>query len=259
MSSRIELLNAGLLRSDGRRPYELRTLSINFASQGTADGSVTFSHGLTEVRVAVLGPREAKAGSRRETLHDRATLNVEVQLAPSGVGERRRRGRSDKRLLELAATIKSTFEPVVQVHLYPRSTIDIFIHVLQLDGGLLPACINGSTLALASAGIPLFDFICAIAGGVHGTQPLLDLTTVEENDVPSIIVGVMPRTGRVTLVQMETRLHMDRFEEVFRAACDAGKVLWSEMRDALRERTSDLVEALEAGPGAFVAKEVEET
>jgi exosome complex component RRP41 len=164
-----------------------------------------------------------------------------------------------RRLLELAATIKSTFEPVVQVHLYPRSTIDIFIYVLQLDGGLLPACINGSTLALASAGIPLFDFVCAIAGGVHGTQPLLDLTTVEENDVPSIVVGVMPRTGRVTLVQMETRLHMDRFEEVFRAACDAGKVLWSEMRDALRERISDLVETLEAGPGAFVAKEVEET
>jgi len=145
------------------------------------------------------------------------------------------------------------------VHLYPRSTIDIFIHVLQLDGGLLPACINGSTLALATAGIPLFDFVCAVTGGVHGTQPLLDLTTVEENDVPSIVVGVMPRTGRVTLVQMETRLHMDRFEEVFRVACDAGKVLWSEMRDALQERTSDLVEALEAGPSAFIQKETEES
>ncbi|KAG1843941.1 Quinolinate phosphoribosyl transferase [Suillus subalutaceus] len=33
----------------------------------------------------------------------------------------------------------------------------------------------------------------------------------------------MPRTGRVTLVQIVSRLHMDRFEEVFRVACDAGK------------------------------------
>ncbi|OJA09784.1 hypothetical protein AZE42_07218 [Rhizopogon vesiculosus] len=118
MSSRIELLNAGLLRSDGRRPYELRTLSINFASQGTADGSVTFSHGLTEVRVAVLGPREAKAGSRRETLHDRATLNVEVQLAPFGVGERRRRGRGDNSPQPLKApsspSSKYTYIPAVQ-------------------------------------------------------------------------------------------------------------------------------------------------
>ncbi|KAG1907596.1 exoribonuclease, exosome component 4 [Suillus fuscotomentosus] len=259
MSSRIELLNAGLLRSDGRRPYELRTLAINFAPQGTADGSVTYSHGLTQVRVSVLGPHEPKPGTRRETFHDRATLNVEVQLAPFGIGERRRRGRGDKRLLELAASIKSTFEPVVQTHLYPRSAIDIFVHVLQLDGGLLPACINASTLALAAAGIPLFDFVCAIGGGVHGTQPLLDLTTVEENDVPSVVVGVMPRTGRVTLVQMETRLHMDRFEEVFKVACDAGKVLWSEMRDALRERTGDLVDKLGAGPGMIVAKETEET
>lgn len=235
MSSRIELLNAGLLRSDGRRPYELRTIAINFEAQGTADGSVTYSHGLTQVRVSVLGPHEAKPGTRRETFHDRAILNVEVQLAPFGVGERRRRGRGDKRLLELAASIKSTFEPVVQTHLYPRSTIDIFIHVLQLDGGLLPACINASTLALATAGIPLFDFVCA-----------------------SVVVGVMPRTGRVTLVQMETRLHMDRFEEVFRVACDAGKVLWSEMRDALREQTGDLVDKLEAGPGMVVVKETED-
>ncbi|OJA21669.1 hypothetical protein AZE42_09555, partial [Rhizopogon vesiculosus] len=70
-------------------------------------------------------------------------------------------GAINTRLLELAAATKSTFEPVIQVHLYPRSTIDIFIHVLQLDWGLLTACIIGSTLALATAGIPLFDFVCA--------------------------------------------------------------------------------------------------
>ncbi|KAG1843921.1 hypothetical protein DFJ58DRAFT_665050, partial [Suillus subalutaceus] len=119
--------------------------------------------------------------------------------------------------------------------LYPRSTIDIFIHVLQLDGGLLSACINASTLALATAGIPLFDFVCTISVGVHGTQPLLDLITVEENDVPTVMAGVIPRTVRMTLVQMETLLHMDHFQEVFKVACDAGKVLWSEKGDAPRE------------------------
>jgi exosome complex component RRP41 len=51
---------------------------------------------------------------------------------------------------------------------------------------------------------------------------------------------------------------MDRFEEVFRVACDAGKVLWSEMRDALREQTGDLVDKLEAGPGMVAVKETED-
>jgi ribonuclease PH len=40
-----------------------------------------------------------------------------------------------RRVLEFAAAIKATFEPVIQTHLYPRSQIDIFVQVLEQDGG----------------------------------------------------------------------------------------------------------------------------
>jgi len=153
-----------------------------------------------------------------------------------------------RRILELAATIKSTFEPVVQTNLYPRSQIDVFIQVLQQDGGLLQACINGTTLALVNAGIPLLDFVCAVTGGVHSTSPLLDLTLLEENDIPNVTVAIMPKTGKVTLVTMETRLHVDRFGEIFRLACDAGKVIHGEMKAAVRTRTGALVGAMTSGP-----------
>lgn len=149
-----------------------------------------------------------------------------------------------RRILEIAATIKSTFEPVIQTSIYPRSQIDIFVQVLQQDGGLLQACINGTTLALANAGIPLLDFVCAVTGGVHSTSPMLDLTTLEENDIPHATVAMMPRTGKVTLVTMETRLHVDRFEEIFRLAIDAGKVIHREMKIAVKGRTEALVTAM---------------
>lgn len=147
----------------------------------------------------------------------------------------------------MASTIKSTFEPVVQTNLYPRSQIDIFVQVLQQDSGLLQACINGTTLALANAGIPLLDFVCAVTGGVHSTQSMLDLTLLEENDIPNVTVAMMPKTGKVTLVTMETRLHVDRFEEIFRLACDAGKVIHREMKNAVRSRTGTLVLAMGTG------------
>jgi exosome complex component RRP41 len=152
-----------------------------------------------------------------------------------------------RRILELSSTIKSTFEPVIQTSIYPRSQIDIFVQVLQQDGGLLQACINATTLALANAGIPLFDFVCALTGGVHSTSPMLDLTTLEESDIPHVTVAMMPRTGKVTLVTMETRLHVDRFEEIFRLAVDAGKVIHKEMKDAVRNRTDALVTAMGSG------------
>lgn len=40
-----------------------------------------------------------------------------------------------RRISELAASIKSTFEPVIMTQLYPHSQIDIYVQVLQQDGG----------------------------------------------------------------------------------------------------------------------------
>ncbi|KAF8920144.1 ribosomal protein S5 domain 2-type protein [Mucidula mucida] len=243
-SSRVEILNEGGFRSDGRKQFELRDMVIDLSQQGTADGSALVSHGLTQVIVSVFGPREAKM--RSQTIYDRANINVELSIASFSTGERRKRSRGDKRILEMAATIKSTFEPVIQTTLYPRSQIDIFVQVLQQDGGLLQACINATTLALASAGIPLYDFVCAVTGGVHSTSPMLDLTTLEENDIPHITVATMPGSGKVTLATMETRLHVDRFEEIFRLACEAGRILHKEMRAAVRSRTGVLISAMQS-------------
>ncbi|KAG7089689.1 hypothetical protein E1B28_011344 [Marasmius oreades] len=246
MTSRIEILNAGGYRSDGRRQFELRTIEIDFSPHGSnSDGSATISHGLTQVSVSVFGPREAKM--RSQTFHDRANINIELNIAPFSAGERRKRGRGDKRVLELVQTLKSTFEPVIQMSLYPRSQIDIYVQVLQQDGGLLQACINATTLALANAGIPLFDLVCAVTGGVHSTSPLLDLTQLEENDLPNVTIAVMPRSGKMALVSMETRLHVDRFEEIFRLAGEASTVIHGEIKRAVKETTANLVDAMQPG------------
>lgn len=41
----------------------------------------------------------------------------------------------DRRLLEIGAAIRQTFEPVIMTHLYPRSEIAIHVQVLSADGG----------------------------------------------------------------------------------------------------------------------------
>lgn len=135
---------------------------------------------------------------------------------------------------------------MIQTTLYPRSQIDVFVQVIQQDGGLLQACINGTTLALMNAGIPMLDFVCAVSGGVHSTQAMLDLTMLEENDVPNVTIAMMPKTRKVSLVTMETRLHVDRFEEIFRLATDAGLVIHKEMKAAMLSRSKTLVGAMES-------------
>lgn len=156
-----------------------------------------------------------------------------------------------RRLLELAAAIKSTFEPVIQTGLYPRSQIDIIVEIHQQDGGVLQAAINAATLALIDAGVALYDQVVAVSAGLHSTAVILDLTHYEENDCPNLTVGVMPRSGKVTLLNMESRLHVSRFEHVFSVACEAAKIIKGEMGNAVGQRTESLVTAMAQGEPTY--------
>lgn len=95
--SRPELLSEHNFRADGRRPNELRALSLFISPHAQSDGSATVTHGLTSVMVTVHGPHEAPR-SKASQLHDRGLLSVQVDVpgwsGASGSGQRR--GRNDK-------------------------------------------------------------------------------------------------------------------------------------------------------------------
>ncbi|CAH8319425.1 unnamed protein product [Eruca vesicaria subsp. sativa] len=64
--------------------------------------------------------------------------------------------------------IRQTIEASILTQLLPHSQIDIFLQVLQDDGGTRSACINAATLALSDAGIT-------------NATPRLDLNYVEDS------------------------------------------------------------------------------
>ncbi|WFD29537.1 Exosome non-catalytic core component [Malassezia sp. CBS 17886] len=262
--SRTELLSAGGYRLDGRRPLELRSIelalaphtasgaSLQLASASTAarpDGSAQVSQGLTTVCAYVYGPREPGRAGRAPTVRqDRATIRVEIAMAPWGSMERRQRARGDRRLTEWSNAIRSTFEPVVHTHLFPRSQIDIVVHVLQQDGGVLPTAINACTLALMDAGIPMTDYVTALTCGLYGDRALLDLSLKEQTELPFVTVAVMPRTGKVPLMLLDTRVHIDRFRAMVGVAVEAAEMIRAEMDAATRTRTTKLVHSLQRKP-----------
>jgi len=242
-------------RADGRRPNELRSLSLLLSPHAQADGSATVIHGLTSVMVTVHGPHEAR--SRAGSLHDRGAINVQVDIPGwSGVTtSAQRRSRNDKRTLEFAANIKATFEPVVQLNLYPRSHIDISVQVLQSDGSLLQAAINATTLALIDAGVPMNDYVCAVTCALHDNTPLLDINSLEESDLPNVTVGILPRSSKVTLATLETQLSVDRFPEILRLTGEAAKAIHAEMILSVKARTDRLARAMDGIDKPVASKE----
>ncbi|ELU39651.1 exosome component 4 [Rhizoctonia solani AG-1 IA] len=236
--SRVEIINDGGYRADGRKARELRSITIELSPHPTADGSATVSHGLTTVNVCVFGPREAK--NRSQTMHDKALINVEISEAPGGVG----------------TNVSLKADP--RICCFYSRNIRARRPVLQQDGGVLQTAINAATLALIDAGIALTDYVCACTAACIDTTGLLDLTNTEESDLPNLTLAVLPRSKRVTLVTMETRLHVERFDQIFKLALLAGDILHERMRAAIRERTGKLVQSMTVGGIAPAVENKEE-
>jgi len=223
--SKLEFLSPEGLRIDGRRPNELRKIRCKLGIFNRATGSAYYEQGNTKVLAAVYGPRECNLRSKAH--HDRAIINCEYSMANFSTGERKKKSKGDRRATEISLIIRQTFESVILTNLFPRSQIDIFIQVLQADGGTRCAAINAVTLALVNAGIPLKDFVCSCAAGYLEGTPILDLNYLEDSaGGPDLPLALLPRTGKITTLQMDSKLPTNMFEKVMELAVDGCKAVY---------------------------------
>ncbi|PQE20463.1 exosome complex exonuclease RRP41 protein [Rutstroemia sp. NJR-2017a BBW] len=201
-----------LLRLDGRRWNELRRLTASISTQPSSDGSSYLSMGNTQVLCTVTGPCDpfklrSIGGGGNNSSGEKAEVRVEISFAGFAGVDRKKYGRNDN------------------------------LHILSLDGSLLSALINASTLALIDAGIPMPSYICACTAGSTSSyssndekaDPLLDLNMGEETELPFLTVattGEGDGDGVVCLV-METRVQAGRLEGMLAVGVDGWKY-WTE-------------------------------
>ena len=183
---------------------------------------------------AVFGPKEVENRSQMDS--SKAIVRCEYAMAAFSTGERRRRGKTDRRSTEISMVIRNTLEDTILLELMPRTQIDVYVQVLQADGGTRCACINAALLALADAGIPLRDMVASCAAGYLDSTPLLDLNQSEDSGGgPDVVVALHPNLDKVVLLQSDNKLSIERFEEVMELASAGCKAVAGLMRDMLVE------------------------
>ncbi|MGB6500994.1 MAG: exosome complex exonuclease Rrp41 [Thermoplasmata archaeon] len=221
-------------RIDGRRLDELRPIQIQAGTLPQADGSAFVEWGANKVMAAVYGPREVHP--RHLQQNDRAVIQCKYNMAAFSVDERKRPG-LDRRSQEISKVIGEAFQSVVFTEEFPRTSIDVYIEVLQANAGTRCAGLVAGSVALADAGIPMVDLLPAVAVGKISGAIALDLKKEEDNfgeaDLPMALV---PQSGRLVLLQMEG--HMTEAE--LSTALDLGVVgcrdIYEKMKAALRAR-----------------------
>jgi exosome complex component RRP41 len=216
-------------RIDNRLPKELRPIKFEVGALQRADGSCYVEHGGNKIMAAVYGPRAVHPRHLQQA--NRAIIRYRYNMASFSVEERRRPG-PDRRSVEISKVSRQAIDPVIIKEFYPRSTIDIFVEILQADAGTRSAGINAASVALADAGVPMRGLISSCAVGKVDDTVVLDLVKEEDNygqaDMP---VAMDVRTGEVTLLQMDGHLTLDEFEQ----ALELGKIGCASIADMQRE------------------------
>ena len=133
---------------------DFRPIYCQLGYSSKADGSAQLSQGKTTVVAGVFGPVEVK---RSREHPDR--MDIEVTLQPR-VGQSGVQSRSQESI------IHDIIKSCSRVTLHPRSGLNLSLHVLEQDSGVVATCINAACLALADSGVAMSRLFSAVSIGL---------------------------------------------------------------------------------------------
>ena len=245
-------------RIDGRKVDEMRPVTIETGVIPNADGSAYIEMGRNKIIAGVYGPREMHP--KRLSKPNRGVLRVRYHMAPFSVDPRRSPAPS-RRDKEIGQVMVDAIEPALFLERYPRSVIDVYVEIIQADGGTRCAAVNAAAVALVDAGIPMKDLVAACAAGKMNGKVLLDLGDHEdkegEADVP---IAYMPKLDEITLLQMDGIMTADETVEAIEMAVKGCKDIYEIQREALKKKygMTEEAEASEEKSAEAPAEEVKE-
>lgn len=194
---------------NARDPTRLRPVYARAGLLSQAKGSAYLEAGGTKVLCAVSGPRQAEGGERgggpagaggEAPAALRGRLLCDFRRAPFA-GRRRRAPQGGGEERELALALQEALEPAVRLGRYPRAQLEVSALLLEDGGSALAAALTAAALALADAGIEMYDLVvgCGLSRA-PGPAPtwLLDPTRLEEEHAAAgLTVALMPVLNQV--------------------------------------------------------------
>lgn len=224
-------------RPGGRKFDELREMSAEVGVVKRAKGSAMFKIGSTVAIAAVYGPRELYPRFLQDQTKGILRCNYNL-MAFAGGGDRVRPGPS-RRSKEISLVTAKSLLPVLDLSEYPGMVVDVFVELIQSDAGTRCAGITAASLALADAGFQMKDLVAGVAFGIIDGKVVADVDKEEEDyeggmaDVP---VAMTPRTGEITLLQVDGFIKDDQLKKLLEEAKKACAKIYDLQKKALKEK-----------------------
>ena len=198
------------LRSDGRRPEEIRPIWIEVGPLPTAHGSAVFTRGETQVLgVATLGTGKDNRLVDDLGLEETEEFMLHYNFPPFSTGEVKRLRGVSRRELGHGNLARRALERLVPTQEAFPYVIRVVAETLESNGSSSMASVCASSLALMDAGVPLKKSVAGVAMGLikedENYKILTDILGSEDalGDMDFKVTGT--RDG-VTALQMDIKI-----------------------------------------------------
>ncbi|XP_008225966.1 PREDICTED: exosome complex component RRP41-like [Prunus mume] len=224
------------VRSDGREFHQCRPAFFKTGAVNAAAGSAYAEFGNTKVIVSVFGPRESKKAMMYSDI-GRLNCNVSYTTFATPV---RGQGSDHK---EFSSMLHKALEGAIILETFPKTTVDVFALVLESGGSDLPVVISCASLALADAGIMMYDLVTSVSVSGLGKNLVIDPILEEESyQDGSLMLTCMPSRYEVTQLTITGEWSTPKINEGMQICLDACSKLAVVMRACLKGPDSTLEE-----------------
>ena len=201
------------MRPSGRKPDELRKISMTPGFSKHAEGSCLIEFGNTSVLCTATIENRVPPFLRNT---GKGWVTAEYGMLPRSTGSRTgreaARGKQGGRTHEIQRLIGRSLRAVTRMDLIGERQAIIDCDVLQADGGTRTAAITGSYVALHQAfsdlikngniaSLPLIEPIAAISCGIYNGIPVLDLDYDEDSVADTDANFVLTGSGGIVEIQ----------------------------------------------------------
>ena len=201
------------MRSDNRKPDEMRQVEISTGYLKTAEGSCLITVGNTRVLCAA-SVEDSVPPFLRNT--GKGWVTAEYAMLPRATSKRTPRevtkGRPSGRTHEIQRLIGRSLRAVTDMTALGERSVLLDCDVIQADGGTRTASITGAFVALSLAvrqlvafgvlkSMPVRDYVAATSVGLVRGEPMLDLCYEEDSQADVDMNVVMTGGGRFVEVQ----------------------------------------------------------
>ncbi|KAM9979527.1 hypothetical protein ACTFIY_008770 [Dictyostelium cf. discoideum] len=205
-------------------------MKIGVVSQGSGSSYVEMEN--TKVLCTIHGPR----ATQKTELFETAKLNCELKYTTFSSTTEKIDYVENSKEKDLSLLISQSIIGSIRLEKYPKTAIDIYILVLNDDGNVLVASITAATMALADAGVEMFDMVssCSVSC-TKDNRTLIDPTTLEETIPTSstVLVAKMPSLNEITQIIQTGELQYTNVLECVDLCIDGCDKIYSIMKQNL--------------------------